>query len=345
MSYFLTYTLLITDFLTDRKVIGTDVCSVGAYRQPKQPWKPGCPGFRTCEKGYYCDRSARMLCPPGVYGDDEGLETPLCSGLCPSGYFCPSGTPFSQAHKCGNVSTYCPEGSSSPLTIPPGYYGIGESTETFSRVAICPKGHYCSSGMKFTCPAGHYGDIEGLSNSDCSGECPGGWYCPVGTVVSTAFPCGSSSTTFCPAGSARPTPTTLGFYATEPQHSEGGGFKAEKRCPPGSFCIKGVRTLCPAGRFGAIHENINASCDGMCLAGWYCPAGSIAPDQEACGATDKYCPPGSGAPLQVTLGYYTVGSNKDYVERNIESENYFTSTRSDQVPCDKGFYCLADGNK
>jgi hypothetical protein len=330
-------------FLIGETVSGVDICSVGSYRHDKQPWRQGCPGFRLCEKGYYCNGTTKTICPSGVYGDNEGLQTPLCSGKCPAGYFCPSGTPFPRAHKCGNVTTYCPEGSSSPLIILNGYYGIGESTETYNAVLICPKGHFCTHGEKFTCPAGYYGDTEGLFTRECAGKCPAGWYCPVGTVRSTDFPCGSSTHTFCPEGSTRPTPTTLGFYTTEPQHTRGGGFSSEKRCPPGSYCIEGVRTLCPAGRFGAIHESINASCDGLCLPGWYCPAGSITPDQEACGGTDKYCPAGSATPLRVTLGYYTVGSNKDYETRNNVTENYFTNTRSGQVPCDRGFYCAADG--
>lgn len=262
------YRALIISYFLVARVLAVDKCAIGTYRHDKAPWQQGCPGFKACEQGYYCDGNIKIICPSGVYGDDEGLTLPSCSGPCPPGYYCPSGTILPHTYKCGNTSTYCPEGSSLPLDIPSGFYGIGNSAETYYAVAICPPGHYCFNGEKYSCPAGRFGDRTGLSSSDCAGECPGGWYCPTGTIGATDKPCGASSHTFCPPGAARPTPTTLGFYTTEAKHGSGGGYAAEKRCPPGSFCVEGQRSLCPAGRFGAIHESINSSCDGECFAGW-----------------------------------------------------------------------------
>ena len=251
-----------------RFVSAVDKCSVGTYRHSKSPWRDGCPGFRICEKGHYCDGDIKKACPPGVYGDKEGLTTSSCSGHCPPGYFCPAGTEFPTAHKCGNASSYCPAESARPATIPSGYYGLGESIETYSTIAICPKGHYCRGGEKFTCPAGRYGNQIGMQNEDCAGICPGGWYCPVGTIEPTDHPCGSSPRSYCPAGSSHPVSTAVGFYAVQSMQALGGGYEAQARCPPGNYCTQGECHPCPAGRYGTIHESINASCDGECYAGW-----------------------------------------------------------------------------
>jgi hypothetical protein len=36
--------------------------------------------------------SISILCPPGRYGNENGLTLSTCSGSCPAGYYCPSGT-------------------------------------------------------------------------------------------------------------------------------------------------------------------------------------------------------------------------------------------------------------
>lgn len=66
----------------------------------------------------------------------------------------------------------------------------------------------------------------------------------------------------------------------------GGGFAAQAACPPGSYCQGGVRLPCPTGRYGGSTRMVNASCTGLCLPGYYCPAGSSRADQQACGGTE-----------------------------------------------------------
>ncbi|CAM9745516.1 unnamed protein product, partial [Discosporangium mesarthrocarpum] len=45
-------------------------------------------------------------------------------------------------------------------------------------------------------------------------------------------------------------------------------------CPPGQFCIGGVASPCPAGRYGGYWQSSNSSCSGPCNEGYYCPEGS-----------------------------------------------------------------------
>lgn len=84
---------------------------------------------------------------------------------------------------------YCPSGSSEPLDIEVGYYGIGgEFAETEEGLEahnfrtgqeLCPPGFYCELGMKYPCPAGTYGDSTGLVDPLCGGLCPKGFFCPL----------------------------------------------------------------------------------------------------------------------------------------------------------------------
>lgn len=162
-----------------------------------------CSGYRTCEPGYYCENEIRKPCPGGTYGLTSALDNSKCSGICPEGYYCPEGTVDPFSNPCGSSSYYCPKGSSRPIEIESGYFGIGNSTTTFSSQQICPEGSYCINGMKYLCPIGTYGDKRGLNSSQCSGICPEGYYCDVGTVYGNTNVCGKSDV-YCPKGSVKP---------------------------------------------------------------------------------------------------------------------------------------------
>lgn len=44
---------------------------------------------RICPLGHYCTNGIKIACRAGTFGASEGLSTGACSGLCPSGHFCP----------------------------------------------------------------------------------------------------------------------------------------------------------------------------------------------------------------------------------------------------------------
>jgi hypothetical protein len=246
-----------------------DSCSLGSYRSLKGPWRSGCPGYKFCEFGFYCDGEVRKPCPEGTYGNQEGLLDSNCSSQCPEGFYCPLQTISPFAHSCGSSSVYCPRGSPSPLMIPQGYYGMGKSIDTYSSISLCPVGFYCSGGLKFPCPAGTYGDITGLSTSNCSNLCPSGFFCPPATISPWTSPCPREPSHYCPEGSSHPIPVALGHYLIKEEDTKGTeGFTQQLLCPPGSFCLHGMRSLCPAGRFGISKGIFNASCEGLCPPGW-----------------------------------------------------------------------------
>ena len=68
-------------------------CSTGCYRNGNEavaPWKPGCPGFSTCEPGFWCNGTHKMTCAAGRYGSAYGLSSADCSGPCAPGHYCPT---------------------------------------------------------------------------------------------------------------------------------------------------------------------------------------------------------------------------------------------------------------
>jgi hypothetical protein len=335
-------------------------CVDGSYAVKLPPFGP-CSGYRSCEPGFYCVDGKKFLCPEGTYGDAISLNSSRCSGPCPPGFFCPSGTVHSYSHMCGDASVFCPESSSSPHNVSLGYYtvdavGSDEPAAATTRVrqVVCPRGHYCEGGIKYLCPGGTYGSAEGQSSSICSGVCPEGWYCPVGSVQPFQFSCisahnaagGRTATLYCPEGSTRPLHTAQGYYAVSPHFEEGGGFGGQKVCPRGSYCIEGMRHLCPAGRYGAHKQNSNASCSGLCTAGYFCGPGSVTDMQDRCPDAASYCPIGSPAPVLASTGYYTSGHdpvNYTFNVANYGGSEFAETARTNQTLCEPGFYCLADG--
>ena len=78
----------------------------------------------------------------------------------------------------------------------------------------CEAGHFCVNGMRFACPAGRYGARGQSTDPRCDGPCAAGYYCPAGSTDATARVCGpkGDASVFCPPGSSRPTPVSLGHY-------------------------------------------------------------------------------------------------------------------------------------
>ena len=345
---------------SDSAIVPTASCYDGSYAVRLPPFD-SCSGFRKCEPGNYCENGAKLPCPAGSFGDQIGLNSSQCSGPCPPGFFCPTGTANRESHFCGSADLYCPSGSSVPIKATPGYYTVdNQGSEdlntqlTRSRQVICPRGYFCTEGVKQACPGGTYGSVEGLDSPRCSGLCPEGWYCPPASKQPYAFSCisghslatGHTAHKHCPEGSDRPIPTAEGYYAVSSHSEVGGGFGQQLICPRGSYCIDGVRHLCPAGRYGLNLRVFNASCTGVCTAGFYCPEGSITDKQVRCPDVASYCPTASPAPVLVSPGYYTVGhetSNYTFDIINYDGNAFAETARTGQAICEKGYYCLSDG--
>lgn len=190
-------------------------------------------GQQLCEPGHFCVNGVRFKCPAGTFGNRSGLTSSSCSGLCRAGFYCPVGSIVATAFRCGRSNFYCPEGSELPFIAAKGYCTFADSSAFFSGLSLelirvdqrqAAPGEFAWSGNCFPCPVGTYGSSSGETNARCSGACAAGFYCPSGSASSTQNECGAASV-FCPSGSAAPVAVSNGFYTS----------KSSDECPPGMF--------------------------------------------------------------------------------------------------------------
>ena len=97
-----------------------------------------------------------LPCASGFYGSgtSEAEQTQFtCSGLCPSGHFCPE--------ERTETPVPCPAGTTSPVVG-----GLSSNVCT-----VCPRGYWCPEGSDRPkpCAAGVLGNSLGLKHSHCNG--------------------------------------------------------------------------------------------------------------------------------------------------------------------------------
>merc|ERR1711871_1395483 len=85
---------------------------------------------RMCEPGYYCVDGVKSMCEPGYFGELFRETRSQCQGGCKEGYYCPEGSTTSTEVMCGDASRYCPENTSIPIDVTPGYYTMGDTVST-----------------------------------------------------------------------------------------------------------------------------------------------------------------------------------------------------------------------
>jgi hypothetical protein len=133
-----------------------------------------------CPFGHYCINGIKYQCKDGYYGNEEGLKSENCSGICSEGWYCPVGSTLPFQNPCPkNASFYCPQGSIKPLITAVGYYAIKPHLNDgggYGSQTACPKGFYCLDGKRFKCSGGRFGAILKQTNSSCSGLCRKGFF-------------------------------------------------------------------------------------------------------------------------------------------------------------------------
>ena len=112
-----------------------------------------------------------------------------------------------------------------------------------STVATYPPPPLCTPLLvvvQTLCPNATYNTLQNQSsNASCLG-CVAGYYCPVGSPA--LIECVSANT-YCPANSSAPLPVPVGYYSQPlPLHIYA------QPCPPGSFCLGGVKAPCAENR-------------------------------------------------------------------------------------------------
>lgn len=180
---------------------------------------------------------------------------------------------------------------------------------------------------------------------------------------------------FCPLGSKRPNPCTLGYYCAHaglktPTARCSAGYYCndssttpnQAKCPPGYYCPNGtgVPKACPAGTFSGTYGNVKLEdcqnctsgryCAGTgldnptddCAAGYYCPGGQSTSTPLGMECTrGHYCPRGSPLPRRCKNGEYQNEPQKESCKTCL-ARYYCNNTFSaviNPVLCETGHYC------
>ena len=176
--------------------------------------------------------------------------------------------------------------------------------------------------------------VEGLASLECNANCTqaitgrvevigkckptackAGYFCPEASTSPEQNSCGSPAV-YCPLGSGAPTPASKGYFTVGRDNDDESDQSAatrvaERICPVGSYCIDGVRHLCPGGRYGSTRGLSSSECSGPAEGGTFTLPGAYSryPDgnkTQTCGSASVFCPPGSSVPLDVGRGNYSI---------------------------------------
>lgn len=252
---------------------------------------PGGADQLPCPKGSWCRNGLRALCMAGVYGETEGLATQSCTGKCRQGYFCPPGSVSALQTPCGGPQFYCPAGSGSPTPVPPGCYSVKNSTDYVVR-RVTGSSVVVGSLVPPPLPLDNTRPSPPVS-------CPAAW---------------SQASELVYLAGIRSHPSIIPAYADAPEvwvdpsvASMGSLLTQDSilQCPPGTLCKGGVVISCPKGQWCGDWGLVAPS--GECFAGFYCPPGSVRPNQRVCGNESFVCPGGAGEPTLVPSGFYSAG--------------------------------------
>ncbi|XP_077985306.1 uncharacterized protein LOC144439946 [Glandiceps talaboti] len=366
-------------------------CPQGTFCEAGSEW------YTPCPKGTFGDRDKLPSeadctdCYPGKYCMQSGLTEP--NGSCLAGYYCqlraidPNPSNESYGDICPS-GYYCPEGSPDPIDCDSGTYqpytlrtnesdclqcspgkfcnGTGLSAES----GFCYEGFYCTGGASSPAPRdGVTGDIC-PAGSYCEEGSPGHTFCPNGTFMNHTM---ASACYDCPEG----------YYCVNRDKADA--------CPPGYYCPAKTGAdlrLCPSGTYNPIYgiyeESQCLQCDGgmycelpgsanvtgECTAGYYCrygvnmaePNGGHTGDGDIC-PPGSYCPKGSPDPIgcakgsynelpgqsvcqQCPAGYYCMENATTYTETICPTGYYCPpgTTYDMEYPCPMGTYNPVNGS-
>ncbi|KAF4127591.1 hypothetical protein GN958_ATG23220 [Phytophthora infestans] len=325
---------------------------------------------RRCEPGHYCVKGERFACPAGVYGNETGLTTFQCSGPCAAGYYCPEGSIVAQAVACSTSVNFCPQGSALPSATYTGYCAVSDDTDTgagFYAHRKAKPGEFAYRGTCYPCPAGTYGSEEMETRSTCAGPCAAGFFCPPGSTTPTQRECGSAAV-YCPVASAQPRKVLEGYYTSLQAHAIIPDGSQAPGCEPGKY--RDYSTTVSAfmdvvtGRSPIVVDYGDFSFRvARCVA---CPDGTFKPetgdDANLCHPCPEYttvstsdrrscsCFRKAGGDSfntsKYALHFHKTTLTCDLVDKTILNaiEDSITSnnsvyTRSQQFPCERGYFC------
>ncbi|KAJ9462458.1 Cytadherence high molecular weight protein 2, partial [Diplonema papillatum] len=248
-----------------------------------------------CREGYFCLRASTTETP---LADVDGADV---GGICPAGYYCPTGTGTSRGLPCREGMYSAALGAINILTCqdcPAGRYCEGLAVSSHLGSGPCRSGYYCEAGSSrgdsLQCTVGHHCPEGSAVPVPCSAgsyqnnlgqgsciTCPPYYFCVEGAEEPEL--CWTSY--YCPEGTGYPDTCPEGTY--NPSGKSLGYIEECVVCPAGQYCSNGTVTgPCAAGHlceFGIstptpydVDENGNVSArGGICPLGYYCPSGTL----------------------------------------------------------------------
>ena len=262
-----------------------------------------------CAAGFYCPagstRPIMVPCPVGTFRSKKNGAVVGDCGPCPAGYFCPIGC--ASPRPCP-VGMYCLADAAKPTKCPSGYFGASPLLRSSSQCTACWYGRFCSVG--------------GLTLPD--GECDPGYYCTLGSYVPN--PTDGVIGNLCPAGGVCPKGSKAAQPCLPGTYSNTAGMKSTSEC---YTCLAKYYCL------GEVKNGVS----GDCKAGYYCPAGSKT-EKEIAAAPGYYTLTKASIPAECAPGYYNPDSAQSEC-KECPAGYLCTGTKNTGVftDCPAGKYC------
>ena len=346
---------------SNTSAINCTVCQPGEYNVAGMLTCEPCPGGFFCLDGHtqacggpdvYCPESSQRptAVPRGMIGVGNS-DTSLLSAIvdcpaqsvcvrgvasaCGAGYRCPA-SPGLEVGAAGyrdectaspSPNVYCPAvaagaNSSVAVAVDVGFYSVGGR----SSCSSCGAEHYVAGGECLACSRCNRFEYS-------TGGC-------TGSSDRTCAPCHAD----CLYGCSGP---GSGDCLARGRYLNGDGD--EVICPPGSYCTSPATVAskfdCPAGTYGASIGLSSPACDGPCLPGFHCAAGSTSPDAAPCDVACDGCTGATASDCEACApGFHDVagecvlcqGCGSPSPDAGLVCE---ATTRAAQLQCPAGFYC------
>ena len=117
------------------------------------------------------DEDYPYACAAGFFGGSsiEAQTSMRCSGVCPAGFSCPSGTVTPLPCEAGG---FCAVGSSVATSCGSGSFSMATNLTSYSQCSPCTPGHWCTQGSRVRCGRNTYNERFGAFDQRSCLLCP-----------------------------------------------------------------------------------------------------------------------------------------------------------------------------
>ena len=266
-------------------------------------------------------------CAPGRYGAVAGLIDSFCTGTCHAGYYCNAGSTTPTQHSCGGEHVYCPRASGQPILAASGRHTVYEIIPTNSKLdsdALAPV--HIDEALNQAIKMGTMNYLVSQAPA---------------YVYNISVATGKNIITTNGIGADPVNAEEIrqyGFIDIRGNALQPTLRTYEMLCQRGHYCHEGVQHPCPIGVYGDREGLQESRCTEPCIAGEYCPPGSVTPTICEPG---YYCPDGLERVKCPAGTFGRIRGLKDKRCSGLCKQGYYCpdgSTSSMEVLCPAGRY-------